>query len=107
MIWCQKEETHLLVPRGINFDLTCALTRALSYPRGDAIILKRMLHDWSDEDCAKILKNCWKALPECGKLIIMELVISDEAESADVQSNIAFDMDLLMLMVWRKREITS
>ncbi|KAH0874609.1 hypothetical protein HID58_071971 [Brassica napus] len=97
--------------KGINFDLTCALTQAPSYPnvehvagdmfvevpRGDAIILKRMLHDWSDEDCAKILKNCWKALPENGKVIIMELVIPDEAESADVQSNIAFDMDLLML----------
>nr|QWJ73389.1 indole glucosinolate O-methyltransferase 5 [Isatis tinctoria] len=97
--------------KGINFDLTCALTQAPSYPnvehvagdmfveipRGDAIILKRMLHDWSDKDCAKILKNCWKALPENGKVIIMELVIPDEAESTDVQANIAFDMDLLML----------
>ncbi|KAL1189995.1 Indole glucosinolate O-methyltransferase 5 [Cardamine amara subsp. amara] len=97
--------------KGINFDLTCALTQAPSYanvehvagdmfvdvPKGDAIILKRILHDWTDEDCEKILKNCWKSLPENGKVIIMEVVTPDEAEIGDVQSNIAFDMDLLML----------
>ncbi|KAL0724308.1 hypothetical protein Bca4012_038907 [Brassica carinata] len=42
-------------------------------------------------------KICWKALPENGKVISMELVIPDDVEGADVQSNIAFDMDLLML----------
>ncbi|XP_010416601.1 PREDICTED: indole glucosinolate O-methyltransferase 5 [Camelina sativa] len=97
--------------KGINFDLTCALSQAPSYPnvenvagdmfvnvpRGDAILLKRILHDWTDEDCEKILKNCWKVLPENGKVIVMEIVTPDEAESDDVQSNIAFDMDLLML----------
>ncbi|CAH2067642.1 unnamed protein product [Thlaspi arvense] len=97
--------------KGINFDLTCAVIQAPSYPnvehvagdmfvevpRGDAIILKRILHDWTDEDCDKILKNCWKALPENGKVVIMELVIPDESEIGTVQSNIAFDMDLLML----------
>ncbi|KAG7590387.1 S-adenosyl-L-methionine-dependent methyltransferase [Arabidopsis suecica] len=97
--------------KGINFDLTCALTQAPSYPnvehvagdmfvdvpKGDAIILKRILHDWTDEDCEKILKNCWKALPENGKVIVMEVVTPDEADNHDVISNIAFDMDLLML----------
>ncbi|KAF2590139.1 hypothetical protein F2Q70_00040289 [Brassica cretica] len=64
--------------KGVNFDLTCALAQAPSYPgvehvagdmfvevpKGDAMILKRILHDWTDEDCVKILKNCWKSLPE-------------------------------------------
>ncbi|XP_027172155.1 myricetin O-methyltransferase-like [Coffea eugenioides] len=35
-----------------------------SVPRANAILLKRILHDWSDEDRLKILKNCKKAIPE-------------------------------------------
>ncbi|XP_023632747.1 indole glucosinolate O-methyltransferase 1 isoform X1 [Capsella rubella] len=58
--------------KGINFDLTCALAQAPSIPgvehvagdmfvdvpTGDAMILKRILHDWTDEDCIKILTQC-------------------------------------------------
>ncbi|KAG5522797.1 hypothetical protein RHGRI_034817 [Rhododendron griersonianum] len=33
-----------------------------------------VLHDWGDEHCLKVLKNCYKALPKDGKVIIIELV---------------------------------
>ncbi|KAF2546680.1 hypothetical protein F2Q70_00020255 [Brassica cretica] len=96
--------------KGINFDLTCALAQAPSYPgvehvpgdmfvdvpKGDAMILKRILHDWTDEDCVKILKNCWKSLPENGKVVVIELVTPDDAENGDINASIAFDMDMLM-----------
>ncbi|MED6121186.1 hypothetical protein PIB30_027795 [Stylosanthes scabra] len=36
---------------------------------------KRALHDWSDEECLKILKNCHKAIPNDGKVIVMNMVI--------------------------------
>ncbi|KAF3943053.1 hypothetical protein CMV_030352 [Castanea mollissima] len=36
-------------------------------PKGDAIIIKYILHDWSDEDCMKLLRNCYEALPNNGK----------------------------------------
>ncbi|KAL1189994.1 Indole glucosinolate O-methyltransferase 5 [Cardamine amara subsp. amara] len=96
------EEVNVLVDVGggvgdtVGF-LTSKYPNIKDVPKGDAIILKRILHDWTDEDCEKILKNCWKSLPENGKVIIMEVVTPDEAEIGDVQSNIAFDMDLLML----------
>ena len=60
------------------------------------IIFQRILHDWTDEDCVKILKNCWKSLPENGKVVVIELVTPDNAESGDINANIAFDMDMLM-----------
>uniref|UniRef100_A0A804HZV9 O-methyltransferase C-terminal domain-containing protein n=1 Tax=Musa acuminata subsp. malaccensis TaxID=214687 RepID=A0A804HZV9_MUSAM len=44
-------------------------------PRGDAIFLKLILHDRSDENCVKLLNNCWKALPEKGKVIVVECVL--------------------------------
>ncbi|KAA3462336.1 caffeic acid 3-O-methyltransferase-like [Gossypium australe] len=57
---------------GINFDLPHVIQHAPSYPgiehvagdmfenvpRGDAIFLKLVLHDWSDEKCLRLLKNC-------------------------------------------------
>ncbi|GAY64884.1 hypothetical protein CUMW_237030, partial [Citrus unshiu] len=36
-------------------------------PNGQAIFMKFILHDWSDEQYLKILKNCYDALPESGK----------------------------------------
>jgi hypothetical protein len=33
------------------------------------------MHDWSDEECLKILKNCQKALPEKGKVLIRDSVL--------------------------------
>ena len=38
----------------------------------DAIILSRILHDWTNEKANIILKNCFKALPSNGTLYIIE-----------------------------------
>lgn len=40
--------------------------------QSDAIILSRILHDWNDNNAKKILENCFKALPDFGKLYIIE-----------------------------------
>ncbi|GMJ01252.1 hypothetical protein like AT1G51990 [Hibiscus trionum] len=63
--------------RGFNFDLPNVVADAPKYPNvthvggdmfatvpinGDAIFLKWILHNWSDEKCVEILKNCRKAL---------------------------------------------
>ncbi|CAD5317469.1 unnamed protein product [Arabidopsis thaliana] len=97
--------------KGVNFDLAQVLTQAPFYPgvehvsgdmfvevpKGDAVFMKWILHDWGDEDCIKILKNCWKSLPEKGKIIIVEFVTPKEPKGGDLSSNTVFAMDLLML----------
>ncbi|KAG7590472.1 Winged helix DNA-binding domain superfamily [Arabidopsis suecica] len=97
--------------KGVNFDLAQVLTQAPFYPgvehvpgdmfiqvpKGDAVFMKWILHDWTDEHCIKILKNCWKSLPEKGKVIIVEFVTPKEPMSGDLSSNTVFAMDLLML----------
>ncbi|XP_074589700.1 trans-resveratrol di-O-methyltransferase-like [Curcuma longa] len=53
-------------------------------PPADAVILKWVLHDWNDEDCVRILRNCKKAIPpkeEGGKVIIIEMVMKLENEA--------------------------
>ncbi|KAL8233219.1 hypothetical protein R6Q57_002997 [Mikania cordata] len=75
--------------KGINFDLPHVTQHAPLYegiehvggdmfekvPEGDAIFMKWILHDWSDDYCLKLLKNCYNALPENGKVIIVEAIL--------------------------------
>ncbi|KAJ0024330.1 hypothetical protein Pint_08155 [Pistacia integerrima] len=95
---------------GINFDLPHVLADAPSYPgvkhvggdmfvsvpKGDAIFMKWILHDWSDEHCLKLLKNCCEALPNSGKVIIVESILP-VIPMDNVSSHIVFEQDLLML----------
>lgn len=39
-------------------------------------------HNWSDEKCVALLKNCYKALPEKGKVIILDMILPEEPESS-------------------------
>ncbi|KAK9101245.1 hypothetical protein Scep_024675 [Stephania cephalantha] len=56
-----------------------------------------VLHDWGDEYCEKILKNCWKALPgEGGKVIVVEYVLPEELGNNAETFN-ALIPDLLMM----------
>ncbi|HVG33055.1 MAG TPA: methyltransferase [Pyrinomonadaceae bacterium] len=42
---------------------------------GDAYIMKHIIHDWDDERSLTILKNCYRAMTENGKLLLVEVVI--------------------------------
>lgn len=44
-----------------------------SVPKGDAIFMKWILHNWSDDLCIKLLKNCYDAIPSDGKVIVVEV----------------------------------
>ncbi|KAL0009031.1 hypothetical protein SO802_010533 [Lithocarpus litseifolius] len=46
-----------------------------SIPKGDNIFMKWILHDWSDELCLKLLKNCYNATAHDGKVIVMDAVL--------------------------------
>ena len=43
---------------------------------GDAYILKSILHDWDDDLSAAILTTCRRAMPEHGRLLLVENVIT-------------------------------
>jgi len=43
----------------------------------DAHILKSIIHDWDDEDCLVILRNCRRALKDSGKLLLIERIMPE------------------------------
>ena len=42
---------------------------------GDAYMMKHIIHDWNDERCVEILKNCRSAMPSHGRVLIIDAVI--------------------------------
>ncbi|RYR68693.1 hypothetical protein Ahy_A03g015175 [Arachis hypogaea] len=76
-----------------------------SIPPSDAIFLKFILHDWNDEKCIKILKNCKEAITRSkgrkGKVIVIDMVVDDEKSDGDnksIETQLFFDM-LMMVEV--------
>ncbi|KAC4319862.1 hypothetical protein FH972_027217 [Carpinus fangiana] len=96
--------------KGINFDLPGALRNARSYkgiehvggnmfeevPKGDAIMLKQILHNWEDEECVEILRNCYKALGEGRKVIVINPFAPPVAPETTVVGRFASQCDSIM-----------
>ncbi|MCO5604396.1 hypothetical protein L7F22_058561 [Adiantum nelumboides] len=96
--------------KGINFDLSHVIADAPPYPgvehmggdmfvavpEAEAIFMKWILHDWSDDHCRKLLKNCYNALPDNGKVIAMDAILPKQVEQ-DADSRATYHMDLVML----------
>jgi hypothetical protein len=70
-----------------------------SVPEGDAYILSGILHDWPDDDAARILRTIRAAAPAHARLLISESVIrpGNDADGAKW-------LDLLMLLLAGGRE---
>ncbi|XP_010528797.1 PREDICTED: indole glucosinolate O-methyltransferase 4-like [Tarenaya hassleriana] len=97
--------------RGINFDLLDVVAKAPTFPgvehvagdmfveipKADAIFTKRSIHGWNDEESVKILRNCWKSLPDKGKVIIVETVVPTNLEGGREYANLSFDLDVLLM----------
>ncbi|KAK7394403.1 hypothetical protein VNO78_14931 [Psophocarpus tetragonolobus] len=58
-----------------------------SIPKADAVLLKLTLHNWSDNDCKKILENCREAISskgKRGKVIVIDVVINEKQDDHEV-----------------------
>ncbi|CDP19708.1 unnamed protein product [Coffea canephora] len=97
-----------------------------SVPRANAILLKVtkailkssitifpanawILHDWNDEECVQILRKCKEAIPSKengGKVIIIDMVLSDQQKGADDHEAIETQLfsDMLMMVLLRGKQ---
>ena len=110
--------------RGILFDLPNAVTDAPEFLKssgiqdrceirtgsafdsvpagGDVYVMSRILHDWPDEKALRLLRNCRKAVPDEGILLLREGVLSEGAPSPT-----RVQLDLMMMAVTGGRERTE
>ncbi|KAF7831186.1 isoliquiritigenin 2'-O-methyltransferase [Senna tora] len=106
--------------KAINFDLPQVVQHAPSYPGiehvggnmlesipkgADAIMLKHVCHNWEDAKCLEFLKNCYEALEEKGKVIVIDL-ITPEVPDSSTGSNHVSSLDNFMFFTPGGRERT-
>ena len=71
-------------------------------PRGaDLHALKFILHDWTDEECVRILKCCRASLEPGGRVVVVEMLVPEE-----IRPDFVMLMDLNMLVMTGGRERT-
>ncbi|MCC6748861.1 MAG: methyltransferase [Deltaproteobacteria bacterium] len=66
----------------------------------DAHIMSFILHDWSDDECVKLLGHCAKALPVGGRLLVMENVV---APGNAPSFGKLIDLEMLVMTTGRER----
>ncbi|MBV9314708.1 MAG: hypothetical protein JO100_13490 [Pseudonocardia sp.] len=67
---------------------------------GDVYPLSRVLHDWDDERCAAILRQCAEAMPEHAELLIVERLPPEDDSPALA---LAWDVHMLCNVGGRER----
>ncbi|GJM87479.1 hypothetical protein PR202_ga03439 [Eleusine coracana subsp. coracana] len=71
-----------------------------SIPSGDAIFMKWVLTTWTNDECTAILKNCYTALPDGGKVIACEPVMPDQTDSS-VRTRALLENDIFVMTTYR------
>ncbi|KAL6905510.1 hypothetical protein ACP4OV_003111 [Aristida adscensionis] len=76
-------------------------------PPADAVLLKSVLHDWSDEDCVRILKRSKEAIstqePK-GKVIIIDTVVGSSESKQIFEAQLLMDLNMMVLVSGKERE---
>ncbi|PHT83135.1 Tabersonine 16-O-methyltransferase [Capsicum annuum] len=81
-------------------------------PHANAILLKCILHDWSDNDYVKILKKCKESIPskhKGGNLIIIDIVMEEGLDKliSDEFDRAKHFMDVMMMTLYAAKERTK
>jgi hypothetical protein len=71
-------------------------------PAADGYVLKYILHDWDDESCLRILRNCRAAVRPDGWAAVIENVIDTVGER---DRAVLLDVNMLAISSGREREL--
>ncbi|CAL5066380.1 unnamed protein product [Urochloa decumbens] len=75
-------------------------------PPADAVLLKFVLHNWSDEDCVRILKRSKEAIstrePK-GKVIIIDVVLGSSSSKQIGEAQLLLDLCMMVVLPGKQR----
>ncbi|PON31619.1 O-methyltransferase COMT-type [Parasponia andersonii] len=77
-------------------------------PSANAVLLKWILHDWSDEEAVNILRKCREAIwskDRGGKVIIIDMVIDSptKTDRKSAETQLCFDMLMMVNLTGKER----
>jgi hypothetical protein len=67
---------------------------------GDVYLLKHILHDWSDEECVKILRNVRDAMAAEGRVVVVEMPINSGGPPSPAP---LLDLNMLVMLTGKER----
>lgn len=71
-------------------------------PAADVYMVKRVLHDWDDDQCVRILGNCRRAMAAGGRVLVIDAVIPAGSEPHQAKA-----VDVLLMTGLTGRERTE
>ncbi|KAF8690482.1 hypothetical protein HU200_040837 [Digitaria exilis] len=75
-------------------------------PPADAVLLKFVLHNWSDEDCVRILKRSKESIstrePK-GKVIVIDVVLGMSPSKQILEAQLSLDLCMMVLFPGKQR----
>ena len=75
-----------------------------SVPEADLYLLKHILHDWDDESCICILKNCRRGLRPRGRIAVIELLLAEIGEPGIAP---LYDVTMMVMSAGRERSLVE
>ena len=72
-------------------------------PSADVYVMKHIIHDWEDERCIRLLKNCHQSMDSPGRIFCIDSVIPPMGDSSGVTAKL---LDLVMLTFVTGKERT-
>ncbi|GAB3240925.1 acetylserotonin O-methyltransferase [Mycolicibacterium hippocampi] len=72
-----------------------------SVPSADLYVLKYILHDWDDESCIRILKNCRASLEEGGRIVVIDYLVGELGAPGPAP---LMDLNMLVMTGGRERD---
>lgn len=75
-----------------------------SVPEADLYLLKHILHDWDDESCIRILKNCRRSLRPGGRVAVIEFLLGEIGEPSLAP---LFDATMMVMSSGRERSLVE
>ncbi|MFB4194258.1 methyltransferase [Streptomyces carpaticus] len=75
-----------------------------SVPEADYYLLKWVLHDWSDEQCVTILRNCRRAARPGARILVIEALLGETGAPDPVA---LLDMNMLSVSAGRERSLDA
>lgn len=74
----------------------------VAVPTADLLLVKHVLHDWPDDACIKILRNCRNALLPGGRIVVVEMLVDETHPSRFIAQ---FDLTMLTVVGGKERTL--
>jgi SAM-dependent methyltransferase len=73
-----------------------------SVPEADVYIMKHIIHDWDDERCLRLLRNCHKSMQGDGRVICVDSVLPPMGNTAGTPAKL-LDITMLVFITGKER----